>query len=829
MKKILVGYISEGKADGINSYIRNFVRAVKEEGMQVDFLTRSEGLELSDVGFDEGNLYSVSRNRHPFKQLAEMKKLIQENQYDVAYFNVSEAYNCVGILAARLFGVKKIVVHSHSSGVENASTIKTAICKVANSICKCILVSCTDMQLACSKKAAEWLYTDNIVDDRDYELIYNTVDYQKYKFDSQKRAVVREELHLQDKFVIGHVGRFSYPKNHKYLMDIFKKVLEKKADAVLVCAGAGPDFEEICRYAEEIGVKDQVKFLGEIDNVHELLQAFDVFVLPSRFEGLPIVAVEAQFAGVPCLLSANVDNGVVIAKNTQLINVGENDVEHWAKAIVGCEKRENELLEKADCYKFEKQKKQFLNIVDDKAESNGSTLLPDLATKVLLTIHYLLNITCLFNGFSWLLPVAFIPMLVTFVLHIKKVWTISKDILIRTLMLFMVSYGVTFLLSTNYNIISSIKIAIWLVIQFAFAFGYNHFKSRKQIIFEIDTVARIFVVACSVSNIYNLFLLFGNVTKIVTSYGGQPLLFGIAPWGRFFGNHYDPNYASICYGCAIIMAVYLLEKSRRTSTRIMYAVTILLQSIYIIFAQSRTSKVALLIGLLVYAFFVTARKNKKFFSVRALRNVVLVLCVVMIVPNSTIDLYNGVKEFNATHHAPNQDSSEDDSEEDSEDEYITIGREDVNSSDVSNRRFDIWKSGIEISSSNMVYGIGFANIKPYALDEFPNTYIVNNDYIQFEAFHNMFMDILVSQGLIGMGIVVYIIVYFAVLIFSQMNKTFIADENGDTAIMLLSCILIVLASAMFLSVIFYVNNICTYLFWLLLGYLYFFLKKKRTA
>lgn len=824
MKKVLVGYISDGKADGINSYVRNFCAGLKNQDVQVDFLTRSEDVSLSNLGFDSGKVHLVSRNRHPFKQLMEMKKIIKENPYDVAYFNISESYNCVGIIAAKLFKVKKIVVHSHSSGVEKESKLKGLISKLINSICKSVIVACADTRLACSKKAAEWLYTRNTVIDGDYKIIYNTVDHEKFKFDESIREKIRKEYELEDKFVIGHVGRFCYPKNHRYLIDVFKNVQQKKENAVLMCVGDGPDYENVKQYAEEQGVSDKIIFLGAVTNVSEILQAFDVFLLPSRFEGLPIVAVEAQFSGLPCVLSSNIDDNVVIAENTSLIPVGENDKEIWAETVLKCNSRENKLLKNADNYKLAQQKEQFISIACKESTADNNTLILDMSVKILLGIHYLLNITCLMNGFTWILPLAFLGMLGIVLFNIKNVKAISKDHMVRLLFAFMLSYGLTFILSTNYNVGSSIKIAIWLVVNFAFVFGFNKLKTRNQMIFEIDSVAKIFVLVCSILNVYNLMLLIRNVTKIVESFDGQPLLFGVAPWGRFYGNHYDPNYASVCFGCAIIMALYLMRKSRKLSGKILYGISIFLQSVYIIFAQSRTSRVAFLIGIVLYTLFMAARKQKKIIGIRSISGMVLVVCFVLVIPNATINAYNEIKMYTASSSGQNQDDEDD---IDDEEEFIIIGREDVDSSDISNRRFDIWKSGIEISKSNIVDGIGFANIKPYALDKFPDTYLVNNDYKQFDAFHNMFMDVLVSQGILGIVIVFAIICYFAFKILSQIKRLFIEDENADTTIMLTSCLAIVLASSMFLSAIFYINNVCTYIFWLLLGYLYYFVKKKK--
>ena len=200
-------------------------------------------------------------------------------------------------------------------------------------------------------------------------------------------------------------------------------------------------------------------------------------------------------------------------------------------------------------------------------------------------------------------------------------------------------------------------------------------------------------------------------------------------------------------------------------------------------------------------------------------------------PSCTISLYNNIKAFEIAGNIESTEEgveTEEEEEKEEEEELIVIGRQDVSSSDVSNRRFDIWKSGLEISQTSPVYGIGFANIKAYALDKCSETYILNNGYKEFEAFHNMIMDVLVSQGILGLIVLGTIIIYFVVSILRKLKKVFMEDENAETTIMLMSCVVMLLTSSMFLSEIFYVNNACTYVFWLLLGYLYYFLKKKQT-
>lgn len=366
--KVIVGYIEDGTTSGIDKYLLNFYKVVNSKNRKIDFLTKLYSKEMDNfLKKNNSRLFKVSHNRKPIKQFFETKKIIEEGNYGIAYFNISETFNFIGILAAKSAGVDKVIIHSHSSGSDKTSRKKRKMAEILNFICKPIILFCADERIACSKNAAEWLYTKRIAEKKRYITIYNAIDYEKFKFDTDIRNKIRKKYNLENKFVIGHVGRFTYQKNHEILLDIFKEILKKKENSVLICIGNGEKFDEIKVYAKHMGISENIIFTGNVNNVNEYMQAFDIFVLPSRFEGLPIVGIEAQLAGLPCIFSDKITEEVIISQNA--IRLPIDSTNQWIAEILNRNERRNELLPVAEHYKIENQEKQFEEILKNESSN----------------------------------------------------------------------------------------------------------------------------------------------------------------------------------------------------------------------------------------------------------------------------------------------------------------------------------------------------------------------------------------------------------------------------------------------------------------------------
>ena len=813
MKKILIGYITNNNNNRINKYINSFTNNTQNENIQIDFLTRVDDINNSN------KVYKISRNRKPLKQLIEMIKIIKKEKYDIAYFNISEAFDCIGIIAAKICGVKKIIAHSHSSGEESNNKIVKMIKGYLNTICKPIVSFCCNSYLACSTNAAKWLYSKSIIENNEYEIIYNSVNNEKFKFNKNSREKIREEYKIKNKYIIGHVSRFCEPKNQKFLLDIFKDVFEKKEDAVGLLVGDGNLLKDIKEYAKELNIEDRIIFTGEKQNVEEYMSAFDIFLLPSKFEGLPIVGIEAQFSGLPCLFSDRITDELIIGDKSKRLSIDNTEI--WTDEILKTKRRENKLTEKAKFFEIKNSDEQFNKISDEEhivKEKKKSTSL-GLWLKIFLVIHYILNLTCYLNGLKLLLIPSGILMAMILFFNVKNYRKIIKNKIYVLFAVFLLSYFTTFLINNKYNVIGSIKVIIWMIMHFVFSFGCYYITSDYQLKKELKYISTALILVLSILNINNVVLLITHTSSLTYSLKNVPLLVGLAPWGRFYGIFYDPNYTSVICVVAIFLAVYLLKEYKSKLMKILLIVSIVLQITYIVFCESRSGLFTLITTIEVYsALNMVVIKNLKK-NIKILLITIIIIAFVIALPKFSINFYNDMqknKEIKTTKVVNKNSDSE-----------IKIGRTD-NREDISNRRFDIWKSGLEIFSKNLVFGVGFSNITPIALDKYPNTYIVNNNFSKFDAFHNSVIDVFTSQGIVG-GIIMTLIYLYAIIETIKRRSTIFNKNNEQTRIIiiLITCIFSIMISSMLLSQIYYINNACTYMFWVLFGYYNYYLKSEE--
>lgn len=364
MKKILIGYLIDGKKSGIDKYLLNVINIIIQYDVKIDCLTNKNDLELKNSLKNMGiNLINIPTLKHPIKQYKVMNEIMKQNNYDEVYFNISEAFNCIGILAASNSHVERIIVHSHSSGVDANKTYIRNIRKFVHNIAKKIILRKATVLCACSDTAAMWMYSkiNNVL------IINNAIDLQKFKFNEEAREKKRKEINVEDKIVVGHVGAFSYQKNSEYLVNLAFELKKINANYVILSIGNGDNLEKVKRKAKEYDVEDTIIFLGVRDDVNELLSAMDVFVLPSRFEGLPIAAIEAQAAGLPIVLSDTISRKSKIVDDCIFLSI-KKPASDWAKVI---DKYSNVKKQKLDSKRVEEydlsiQKKQILDILQVK-------------------------------------------------------------------------------------------------------------------------------------------------------------------------------------------------------------------------------------------------------------------------------------------------------------------------------------------------------------------------------------------------------------------------------------------------------------------------------
>ena len=237
------------------------------------------------------------------------------------------------------------IIHSHNT----QSSRPNFLINILHNINKRRIKKYCDYFYACSEEAGYWMYPKDIVKSARFTIIHNAIDLNKFKFNPVIRKRIRQELGISDDTkVIGHVGRFTPQKNHKFLIDFYEEVYKKNKNSVLILIGTGPLYEEIKQKVKSLNLEKNVLLLGKKVNVHDYYQAFDAFVLPSIYEGLGIVLIEAQASGLPCLTSDRVPSISKITDNIQYISL-DSTISEWINqynAVIGLSHDRNDECQK---------------------------------------------------------------------------------------------------------------------------------------------------------------------------------------------------------------------------------------------------------------------------------------------------------------------------------------------------------------------------------------------------------------------------------------------------------------------------------------------------
>ncbi len=253
---------------------------------------------------------------------------LNEKKYPIIHIHSGSTYELMkGAELARKSGAKRVIVHSHCGGFAD---LRYRVIRVLSYFP--LLKYPTDY-FACSHLAAKWKFPRPVIKKNKYKVIKNAIDLSVFKYDEELRRRYREELGLTDSLVLGNVGRFALQKNHMKLIEIFAAVLKQNPDARLLLIGEGVLFDEVMAKADELAVKDKIVYLGVRSDVAELMNAMDIFLLPSFFEGLPIVGVEAQATGLPVITSTGVTKELPIEDLAEYIALDE-PAEVWAEYVL---------------------------------------------------------------------------------------------------------------------------------------------------------------------------------------------------------------------------------------------------------------------------------------------------------------------------------------------------------------------------------------------------------------------------------------------------------------------------------------------------------------
>lgn len=320
MKRVLVIVSSKFGYDGITSVVRNYYMYQNHDEIAMDILTLNpvdDNLLQAMEQHGDHNYVIPYRNENPVKYFFDLRKLIKRGDYQIVHVHGGSCILAVELLAARMAGVKIRVAHSHNTASDFG---------MINTILKPVFKKCCTDGFACGKEAGEWMF-----EDKKFEIIYNGIDLDKFAFDPAVRDEFRRKQGLEDQFVVGHIGRFNIQKNHKKLISIYEEFSKIRKDAILVLIGDGELREEIEGLVKEKSLN--VRFVGLSDEIPQWLQAMDIMLLPSLFEGLPVTAVEAQASGLPCVLSDTISPMTKLTDLVHFVELEASDA-YWAQEIL---------------------------------------------------------------------------------------------------------------------------------------------------------------------------------------------------------------------------------------------------------------------------------------------------------------------------------------------------------------------------------------------------------------------------------------------------------------------------------------------------------------
>lgn len=310
---------------GVEMVVMNYYRHIDRTRVQFDFfaLEGSAVPQREEIERLGGRVYIVPKYTHLSAYEKEIIRLFKQNQYKIVHSHMN-TLSVFSLWGAKKAGIPNRIAHNHSTAGKG-ETKKNIIKYVLRPFAKIYPTKLC----ACSQYAGEWLYGKNA----EFQVFNNAIDLSRYSYDPQKAAAVRKELGLEDKLVVGHIGRFCYQKNHDFLIDIFNEIHKQRQEAVLLLIGEGELEQDIRNKVKKLDLTDSVRFMGKQKDTSKFYQAMNCFVLPSRYEGLGVVAIEAQACSVPVICSTAVPKDAKITSSVKFIGLDESS-SNWADCVL---------------------------------------------------------------------------------------------------------------------------------------------------------------------------------------------------------------------------------------------------------------------------------------------------------------------------------------------------------------------------------------------------------------------------------------------------------------------------------------------------------------
>lgn len=315
-------------AGGVEMVVFNYYRAIDKSKVQFDFYYDADS--TIEPPQDLINMGARFIKIPPYQQLPRylktLKRYFRENNYKIVHSHIN-TLSVFPLYMAWRCSIPIRIAHNHS--VPGGNEIKRNILKY---FLRCFVKVFSTDYFACSEKAGRWMFGFKAFDEGKVFVMYNAVDFNRFSRDNIQVESLKKRLQLDNRFVIGHVGRFTFAKNHEKLLDIFLEVSKRKPDANLILVGDGELHDQIVNKIEELEIKDKVVLVGQVNNPEQYYGLANVIVLPSIFEGLSLTTIESQILGIPIVASTAIPSEAVISNGVLYANL-DDDVYKWADII----------------------------------------------------------------------------------------------------------------------------------------------------------------------------------------------------------------------------------------------------------------------------------------------------------------------------------------------------------------------------------------------------------------------------------------------------------------------------------------------------------------
>lgn len=339
---------------GVSQIIYSFYDNINKEKVQFDFLSINEStydVFKNEIESSGGKIYQLKikskKIRRKFEIYINLKKFLKNHRYEVIHISSgSFFFNLEIAIIATKCHIKRIIVHSHNS-LLNENIFKE---KIINLLKPLLAKFSTDF-FACSMQAANSMFDKKTIASSNFKIIYNGININNFKFDSDKRNKIRKELNVNDdEILLGNVGRFVYQKNHEFIINLFDQICNKKNNYKLLLIGTGSEKDKIVKKIENYELKDKVIFIDYTKLVNDYMSAMDIFLFPSRFEGLGIVAIESQANGLKTLVSDCLPNELYVSDIIKFLPIDNyNSWENEIFDLTNFDRREyNKLIKKTN-------------------------------------------------------------------------------------------------------------------------------------------------------------------------------------------------------------------------------------------------------------------------------------------------------------------------------------------------------------------------------------------------------------------------------------------------------------------------------------------------